>query len=161
MKIEKNKVVSVTYDLRTEGFDSQIIESATEENPLRFIFESGMMLPAFEEKLAGKEEGETFQFQLSPEEAYGEVNQDNIIDLPKKAFELDGKIEEGLLTVGNIIPMQDENGNQFEGIVAKVEGETVTMDFNHPMAGQTLYFIGKIIEVRDATPEELDHGHVH
>ncbi len=161
MKIEKNKVVSVTYDLRTDGFDGQIIESATEENPLRFIFESGMMLPAFEAQLAGKEKGETFQFQLSPEEAYGEVNQDNIIDLPKKAFELDGKIEEGLLTVGNIIPMQDENGNQFEGIVAKVEGETVTMDFNHPMAGQTLYFIGKIIEVRDATPEELDHGHVH
>lgn len=161
MKIEKNKVVSVTYDLRTDGFESEIVESATAENPLKFIFDSGMMLPAFEEQLLGKEVNDSFQFMLKPEDAYGEVIQENIIDIPKSAFEVDGKIEEGLLTIGNVISMQDNQGNRFDGTVKELNGENVKMDFNHPMAGKNLYFIGKIIEVRDATPEELDHGHVH
>ena len=161
MKIEKNKVVSVTYDLRTEGHEGQIVESATVEQPLRFIYDAGMMLPAFEQNLAGLSEGDTFQFKLSADEAYGQIVPENVIDIPKSAFEIDGKIEDGLLEKDNIIPLQDQQGNRFDGRVEKVNDDTVTMDFNHPMAGKDLYFTGKIIEVRDATPEELDHGHVH
>jgi len=74
---------------------------------------------------------------------------------------VDGKVQDGLLVVDNIITMQDNQGNQFAGRVAKIEEETVKMDFNHPMAGQDLYFTGKVVGVRDASPEELDHGHVH
>jgi FKBP-type peptidyl-prolyl cis-trans isomerase SlyD len=161
MKIEKNKVVSLSYDLRTENHESKIIESATKEQPLRFIYDNGAMLPAFEKNLAGLSEGDNFQFKLSADEAYGQILEENIIDIPKKAFETEGKIQEGLLTEGNVIPLQDQQGNRFDGIVKKVNEQTVTMDFNHPMAGKDLYFTGKIISVRDATDEELQHGHVH
>jgi FKBP-type peptidyl-prolyl cis-trans isomerase SlyD len=161
MKIEKHKVVTVTYDLRTESHESQIIESATEERPLSFIFGTEMMLPAFEANLAGKEQGDNFQFMLSSAEAYGEASEKNIIDLPRTAFEVEGKVEEGLLVVDNIISLQDPQGNVFDGRVAEIKGDIVTMDFNHPMAGKDLYFTGRIIGVRDATAEELDHGHVH
>jgi len=161
MKIEKNKVVTLTYDLRTEGFESDIVESATLEHPLQFIYDNGMMLPAFEEQLTGKAQGDNFQFMLKPEDAYGLVVEENIIDIPKASFERDGKIEDGLLNIGNVISMQDNQGNRFDGVVKEIVGENVKMDFNHPMAGKNLFFIGKIVEVRDATPEELDHGHVH
>ena len=161
MKIEKLKVVSVTYDLRTDGFEGQIVESATEENPLKFIFGIGMMLPAFEAQLEGLEQGDTFQFKLSADDAYGQPNPENILDIPIQAFDVDGKRQNDLLQVGNVIPMQDNEGNQFYGEIKEIGEDTVKMDFNHPMAGKDLYFIGKVIEVRDATPEELDHGHVH
>ncbi len=162
MKIEKLKVVSVTYDLRTDGFEGQIIESATEENPLKFIFGIDMMLPAFEAQLEGLEQGDTFQFKLAADDAYGQPNAENILDIPIDAFnDENGKRQEELLKVGNVIPMQDNEGNQFYGEITEIGENSVKMDFNHPMAGKDLYFIGKVIEVRDATPEELDHGHVH
>ncbi len=161
MKIEKNKVVTVTYDLRTESHESQIVESATKERPLKFIFGTEMMLPSFEANLSGKEQGDKFQFVLKSADAYGESSDKNIIEIPKSAFAIDGKIEDGLLVVGNVISLQDPNGNVFDGRVMEIKGETVVMDFNHPMAGKDLYFTGEIIDVRDATAEELDHGHVH
>lgn len=161
MNIQKNKVVSVTYDLRTENHESAILESATVESPLKFIFGLGMMLPAFEENLNGKSQGDDFQFMLKANEAYGEFSEQNIIEIPKASFEVEGKIEDGLLDVGKVVGMQDQEGHRFDGKVLEIVGENVKMDFNHPMAGQDLYFTGKIIEVREASPEELDHGHVH
>ena len=158
MKIEKFKVVSVTYDLRTDGFDGQIIESATQENPLQFIFGIGMMLPAFEANLEGLEEGATFKFKLSADEAYGQPNTENILEIPIQSFEVDGKRQDDLLQVGNVIPMQDNEGNQFYGEIKEIGENSVKMDFNHPMAGKDLFFVGKVVEVRDATPEELDQG---
>ncbi len=161
MKIDNNKVVSVTYVLRTESFDSEIIETATKENPLTFIFGIGMMLPAFEENLKGLEPGDSFQFKLSADEAYGQPSDENILDIPIQAFEVNGQRQDDLLKVGNVIPMQDNQGNQFYGEIKEIGENTVKMDFNHPMAGKDLYFIGQVIDVRDATPEELEHGHVH
>lgn len=161
MKIEQNKVVSVTYDLRTQGHESEIVESATNETPLVFIYGAGMMLPKFEEHLTDKNNGDDFQFMLKADEAYGLRLDENYIELPKSALMVEGKIDDEMLQVGNLIPLQDQNGNRFDGIVDEVLADTVKMDFNHPMAGEDLYFTGKIIQVRDATPEELDHGHVH
>jgi FKBP-type peptidyl-prolyl cis-trans isomerase SlyD len=161
MKIEANKVVSISYTLRKDSHEGAQIENVPAEKPLEFIFGSGMMLPAFEENLAGLSEGNDFQFMLDELHAYGPVMEENVVDLPKKTFEVDGKVQDGLLVVDNIITMQDNQGNQFAGRVAKIEEETVKMDFNHPMAGQDLYFTGKVVGVRDASPEELDHGHVH
>ncbi len=161
MKVEANKVVGISYTLKKDSHDGILIETVPEDKPLEFIFGQGMMLPAFEKNLEGKSVGDDFQFKLEVEEAYGKVIPENIIDLPKKTFEVDGKIEEGLLTVNNVITMQDNQGNRFAGRVDKVGEDSVTMDFNHPMAGQALYFTGKIVSVRDATQEELEHGHVH
>lgn len=161
MKAEKNNVVSVTYELRLSEGNNEIIDSANENHPLEFLFGSGMMLQKFEDKLKGLSKNETFKFKLTSQEGYGTRNEDYISDVPLKFFEKDGKIQEELLIVGNVIPMQDENGNHFNGQVLSVKDGMVRLDFNHPLAGEDLYFSGKIINVRKATDIELQHGHVH
>jgi FKBP-type peptidyl-prolyl cis-trans isomerase SlyD len=159
--IEKDKVVSLTYELRLNNQNGEVIESLNESSPLTFLFRSGRLLPKFEDYLEGLTTGQKFDFNLPCEDAYGDLNEDAIVDVPVQAFEINGKIDENLLKPGNAIPMQDSSGNRLNGIVKEINDETVTMDFNHPLAGQHLYFSGKITEVRDATEEELNHGHIH
>ena len=161
MKIENNKVVTLTYDLRKDSHEGDNVETADKENPLKFIYGVGMMLPSFEKQIDGMSTEGDFQFKLEAKEAYGEYEPKKVSEIPIKAFEIDGKIEDGLLVENNIIPLQDPDGNQFNGIVKELKENDVVMDFNHPMAGQDLYFTGKIVEVRDATKEEIEHGHVH
>ena len=119
------------------------------------------MLPKFEENLNGLKAGDNFEFQLTCEDAYGPASEDAVVELPKNIFEVDGSIEEGLLEEGNVIPMQNNEGHKFNGVVVEVNDDMVTMDFNHPLAGDDLHFTGKIIDIREATPEEVDDGHVH
>jgi FKBP-type peptidyl-prolyl cis-trans isomerase SlyD len=119
------------------------------------------MLPKFEDHLSTLKAGDAFEFTLSSDDAYGEMDQDAIIDLEKSIFEVDGKIDTEMLAVGNVIPMRDDQGHMLQGIVVSVGDELVRMDFNHPMAGNVLHFTGKVIEVREATAEELSHGHAH
>jgi FKBP-type peptidyl-prolyl cis-trans isomerase SlyD len=158
MKIAKHTVPTVTYSLRVED---EIIDSATQEQPLVFIFGVGGMIPGFEKNLEGKKPGETYEFKLKPDEAYGDYNTEAVIDLPKDTFEVDGKIKEGMLEIGNVIPMQDQNGNPLQGTVKEVKDQSVTMDFNHMLAGKDLHFAGTVLDVREASQEEIDHGHVH
>lgn len=155
MKIEKNKVVAVSYELEVEG---QIADKAGSEKPLEYIQGTGMLLPKFEAELEGKEPGDSFAFTLTPEEGYGEYDPAYMIDLPKAAFEVDGQLREDLLVPGMIIPMLNSAGQVVQGKVDKVGEDTVTMDFNHPMAGKTLNFSGKVESVRSATEKELTEG---
>ncbi len=161
MKIEKNKVVAVSYELKLAEKSEEVIDLAYEDSPLEFLFGSGMMLQKFEENLSDLSKDDTFDFKLTSEEGYGTRNEDYISDVPKNIFEQDGKIQDDLLTVGNVIPMQDENGGHFNGQVVSVEDNMVKLDFNHPLAGEDLYFTGKIVNIREATEQELEHGHVH
>ncbi|MEA3451003.1 MAG: FKBP-type peptidyl-prolyl cis-trans isomerase, partial [Bacteroidota bacterium] len=115
MNIEKNKVIAVAYELRTESHESAVVETTTKEKPLQFIFGKGMMLPIFEEKLEGKANEDSFQFVLQANEAYGEYLEENKFDIPTKAFEVEGKIQDGLLNINNIVSMQDNQGNRFDG----------------------------------------------
>ena len=149
MKISEKKVVALTYTLTVDG---QVADQTTEDRPLDFIFGMGYLLPKFEENIAGKEPGDTFEFTLTPSEGYGEHNPDMIVELPKHIFEVDGKIQEGLLTVGNMIPMMNQQGGVMHGKVHEVKDNSVMMNFNHPMAGKTLNFTGKILTVRDGRP---------
>ena len=98
---------------------------------------------------------------IPAKEGYGEVNEMAIIDLPKSIFEVDGELQEDLLVIGNRLPMRDSEGNALEGIILEIGDETVKMDFNHPLAGQDLNFTGKVENVREASDEEISHGHVH
>ncbi|MCF6365947.1 MAG: peptidylprolyl isomerase [Bacteroidales bacterium] len=161
MKTEKNKVVAVSYELRIEEKSEEIIDLAYEEKPLEFLFGNGMMLQKFEDNLAGLSIGDTFNFKLTSEEGYGVRNEENISEIPKNVFEQNGKIEAGLLDIGNVIPLQDDKGNRFNGQVISVTGELVKLDFNHPLAGEDLFFTGKIVNIREATEQELEHKHVH
>jgi|SRR5690606_18958990 FKBP-type peptidyl-prolyl cis-trans isomerase SlyD len=157
MKIEKNQVVSLTYDLYiTEEGEKKHVESATTEKPLVFLYGVGMMLPKFEEHLTGLGVGDNYSFSLQAVDAYGEFDEAAVANLPKDMFN-----EGGLPAVGSILPLQDNNGNQFQGRVVSIAEDAVVVDLNHPMAGHELHFNGTIQDVRTATPEELDHGHVH
>jgi FKBP-type peptidyl-prolyl cis-trans isomerase SlyD len=161
MKVSKDKVVSLTYELRLDSMDGEIVETLTQDSPLTFLFGSGGLLPKFEEKISGLAVGDNFKFELPSADAYGEVNVDAILNVPIGAFEMDGKIDHNLLRIGNKIPMQDSSGNRVTGIVQEVNTNHVTMDFNHPLAGSDLYFDGIITDIREASEEELTHGHAH
>jgi FKBP-type peptidyl-prolyl cis-trans isomerase SlyD len=159
MKIEANKVVSLSYVLTV---DDEVVETVKADKPMQFIFGIGYLLPKFEEHIVGKVAGDAFEFTLSAADAYGEESADAIVELPKHLFEIDGKIEDGLLTVGNVLPMADAEGNRMNGTVNEVRGDVVVIDFNHPLAGADLYFKGKVVEVRDATPADLaNNTHEH
>lgn len=161
MQIKNKVVVSLDYELRTEGFESEIEEKTDSDHPLEFIYGMGMMIQKFEDNLKGLEIGNEFSFKIDAVDGYGLHEAENVIALPKRVFEKDGEIQNDLLVVGKILPMQDNTGHNFNGKVLEVNEDTVKMDFNHPMAGKDLYFTGKIKNLRVATPEELDHGHVH
>lgn len=155
MTIQDEKVVSLSYTLLVDG---EVKDSATEENPLEFIYGLGYLLPKFEEYLLGKEVGDTFEFVLSPEEGYGVYDNQAVIDLPKHIFEIDGKIQEQLLIPGQVIPMMNQAGGVIPGKVVEVSADSVKMDFNHDMAGKELHFTGKVTAIRDATEKELTDG---
>ncbi|TPE45946.1 FKBP-type peptidyl-prolyl cis-trans isomerase [Pontibacter mangrovi] len=163
MKIEKNRVVTLSYELRilNEQGEPSLIETAEKENPMVFIFGMSGLPEQFEDQLSGLSTGDDFDFKLNAEEGYGEQDENAVVDLPKSAFEVEGAVPEDMLEIGNFIPMTDSEGNQLQGRVVNVTEDTVKMDFNHPLAGKELYFKGKVEQVREATPDELDHGHVH
>ncbi|MDR2086649.1 MAG: FKBP-type peptidyl-prolyl cis-trans isomerase [Dysgonamonadaceae bacterium] len=156
MKISDEKVVSLIYDLTVdEGDNAELMERATKEHPLTFMFGMGMMLEAFEKNIEGLQTGDTFSFQLTPAEAYGEYNEYHVVDLSKKVFEVDGKFDEERIAEGQTLPMMDSQGNRLMGSVLEVGEDVVVMDFNHPLAGETLHFKGEVIDVHEPTPEEI------
>lgn len=155
MKVENNKVVAVSYALEVEG---KIADQSAPGRPLEYIHGTGMLLPKFEAALQDKEPGDGFDFILSPEDGYGKYDPSYLIDLPKTAFAIQGKIHEELLVVGRVIPMLNQAGQVVQGTVREVTESAVTMDFNHPMAGKTLHFTGRVESVRSATDKELTEG---
>lgn len=161
MKVGNNKVVSLIYELREDDANGDLIQKVEKENPFVNLFGVGSLLPAFENALEGLVAGDSFSFGIPAADSYGEHNPEVVYTLEKSMFEIDGVVEDGLLEIGNQITMQDQDGNPVDGIVLDVTDEGVVMDFNHPLAGINLYFTGEVLEVRDATAEELAHGHVH
>jgi FKBP-type peptidyl-prolyl cis-trans isomerase SlyD len=156
MKISNNKFVSLCYDLNVgEGEERELMEQATVELPLNFIFGMGMMLETFEKNIYGLGSGEHFSFTLKPEEAYGEYLEERIVELPKNIFEIDGKFDDERISEGQMLPMMDSEGNRLTGAVLEITDNTVLMDFNHPLSGEILHFTGKILDVHEPTPEEI------
>lgn len=156
MKITPNKYVAVIYDLNVgEGDERELMERATVELPLKFIFGTGMMIPAFEQNLDGLEEGDSFQFTIEPADAYGDYIEENVVDLPKDIFKVNGKFDAEMIKEGNTVPMMDAEGNHMNGSVLEVKEDIVVMDFNHPLAGETLHFTGKVIDVHEPTAKEI------
>ena len=155
MKIEKDKVVSLIYELRENDGNGRIIEALEETKPMTFIFGSGRLLPYFEENLAALSSGEDFNFLLDSENAYGSRREEMVINVPRSIFENNGTLDENICQVGNEVPMMDRDGHRINGVINEISDTYVRMDFNHPMAGVNLHFSGKILSVRDATPEDI------
>ncbi|RZL15110.1 MAG: peptidylprolyl isomerase [Pedobacter sp.] len=164
MTIQPNAVVALTYTLHTtaeegnpvDGGNQVFVEEADEKNPLVFLYGVGMMLPKFEEYLTGLTVGDEYSFELSAADGYGEKDPGAHADLPITMFQ-----ETGIPNVGDMVPLQDDQGHRFQAGVEAVTEEFVSVDLNHPMAGKNLIFSGKILTVRAATKDELSHGHAH
>ena len=163
MIIENRTVVTLNYRLTVDENGSETeVERTTAESPFVFLFGSGQLLPDFEMNLAGKTAGSAFDFLISAERGYGLSDAQNIVPVPISVFVgADGQPDTSLLVIGNTVPMSDNAGNRYQGKIKEVNEDTVVMDFNHPLADRTLHFTGEVIEVRLATLEELQHGHVH
>ena len=153
---KKKSFVALTYDLYVgEENEKELMEQATEEQPLTFYTGLGMMLDKFEVEIAPLKVGDSFDFVIPVGDAYGEYEDEKIIELPKNIFEVDGAIDEEMIAEGNMVPLVDSEGNRINASIVSVGEDIVTVDINHPLAGEDLHFIGKVIEMREATEEEL------
>jgi len=163
MKVEKNNVVALIYNLSipdNEG-EIEVVEVVTEEDPMYFIHGISGLPEGFETKIEGLSTGDTFDFTVAPEEGYGEFDPEAIVELPKAVFQMDDVDQDELLEIGNIVPMTNEDGERMHGQVVEVKDDVVVMNFNHPLAGKEMHFEGSILSIRPATDEEISHGHVH
>ena len=149
MQITKNKVAAIHYTLRDN--EGQVLDSSEGRDPLYYLHGAGNLISGMEEGLEGKTSGDKFSLKITPEKGYGEVDPQMIQQVPRSAF---GSQE--------VQPGMKFSTNQ-GGVVTVTEVglENVTVDANHPLAGIELHFDVEIMEVRNATPEELSHGHVH
>jgi FKBP-type peptidyl-prolyl cis-trans isomerase SlyD len=163
MQISNHKVVAISYQLKLqdEEGDFEVVEVVDKDEPMYFIWGLSGLPEQFEENLLGLSAGETFSFRIPPEKGYGEIDPDAIVDLPRSLFEGEGVDTDELLVLGNNIPMTNEEGHRLQGVVVDLKDDLVTLNFNHPLAGQEMDFSGEVLHVRDATSEEIDHGHVH
>lgn len=151
----------MTYILRADNPEGQLIQEVKEDRPFVYLFGVTGLLPAFKTNIKGLKAGDDFAFILTKEDAYGLPSEENILQLDKKIFEIDGVFDANAIKPGEVVPMEDENGYPLSGKILEVGADAVLVDFNHPLAGMNLHFSGKILEVREATSEEMAHGHVH
>jgi FKBP-type peptidyl-prolyl cis-trans isomerase SlyD len=145
----QDHVVTIRYVLRVEG---EVID----QGELPYLHGHGNIIPGLEEALEGKQVGDSLQVSVPPEKAYGPEDPEGVRVIPRDQFPPDAPLEPGTQLFA-----QDESGQVMPFWIMEVEGDEVTIDFNHPLAGETLDFDVTISSIRAATPEELEHGHVH
>ena len=153
MQIEANKVVSINYILRDD--EDQVLDQSTPEAPLLYLHGHANIIPGLENELNGKSIGDTIKVSVSPEEGYGEYDEQLIQVVPRNMFEGIDEIEPGM-------QFQAQMGDGVQIVTVKeADDESVTIDANHDLAGKTLHFEASVKEIRDATADELEHGHIH
>jgi len=155
MKISKTNHVTAHYRLKEDNAEGTLIEETYDKEPLGFVYGVGMMIPGFEVEIEGLEVGAKKSFQVVAEEAYGLYNDDNVVNIPIENFGTEEERNEHL-TLGEMIQLQDDTGRAHVGKVEEIAEDHVKIDFNHPMAGNDLFFEVEIIEIRETTPEELE-----
>jgi FKBP-type peptidyl-prolyl cis-trans isomerase SlyD len=154
MQIANNTVVTIDYTLTDD--DGTVLDSSEGGEPLAYIHGQGNIIPGLEEALAGLSEGDAVDITVLPEKGYGQRSDDLLQAVPRERFETDDEIE-----VGMMFHTPTPDGGMRIVRVVDVSPDHVTIDGNHPLAGVTLNFSVRITGVREATAEELDHGHVH
>lgn len=157
-KIEPGKYVEVVYDLYKINPDGteELVHQTDEKEPENFIYglTRGLVAP-LESDIEGKVAGDAFDVTATAEQAFGERSDEYIAELDKDVFEVDGKFDAEMVKVGNSLPMMTAEGLRIIGKVLEVTDKHVKMDFNHPLAGCDVRFKGKVLNVRDAKPEEI------
>lgn len=151
--IQDGVVVSMEYTLRVDG---EVIDSSVGQEPLQFLTGYGNIIPGLEREMIGMKVGESKDVVVAPAEGYGEYDEEAFMDVPLTEFPKDMPVEEGLeLTV------RDDEGQSRYARVDSVEEKVARLNFNHPLAGDELHFNVKVVNLREPTEEELEHGHVH
>lgn len=153
MQVADKKIVLIHYTL--SSVDGEVMDSSEGQEPLAYLHGTGSIVPGLEKELLGKQAGDKVNVEVTPEEGYGELNAELVQEVDRAAFE---GVDE--ISVGMRFMAQTAWGEQ-PVIVTEMTEETVTVDGNHPLAGQTLKFDVELVEVRDASEEELEHGHAH
>jgi FKBP-type peptidyl-prolyl cis-trans isomerase SlyD len=153
--VSDNIAVSMEYKLRID--DEGVIDQSEDNKPLEFIQGSGQIIPGLEKEIYGMTVGEEKEVVIEPDNGYGEYDPEDVEKVSRSVFPADLELEEGL----SLWMRDPESGESYQATVVKIHPDTVVLDFNHPLAGETLYFHVKIVDLRPATREEIAHGHIH
>lgn len=153
LTVQDGQVVLMEYSLHVGG---ELIDTSAGREPLEFLQGAGNIIPGLEDELYGLEIGEAKNVTVAAEDGYGELDPDAFIDVPREQFPAEIPLE-----VGVELQVQDESGHPMMARIDSVDDDNVRLDFNHPLAGKELVFDVKIVGLRDATDEEMEHGHVH
>ena len=154
MRISEQKVVTMNYEVADD--QGQLIDRSEEGGPLAYIHGNGQLIPGLETALEGRGKGDKVAVDVPPEQGYGERDEKGVQTVARNQFDDSVEIEVGM----QFEAQDDDEGHQIV-TVAAVDGENITLDTNHPLAGKNLRFEVEILDVRDASAEELSHGHVH
>ncbi len=152
-EVADDVVVSIDYTLTVDG---EVVDSTEGDEPLQFLQGHQNIIPGLERELAGMKVGESKQVIVSAGEAYGEVDPENVVDVPRTEFPAEIPMEPG-----TELEVKNADGEVLSATIAEVNDDSVKLDFNHPLAGKQLTFDVSVVELRQATEEELAHGHVH
>jgi FKBP-type peptidyl-prolyl cis-trans isomerase SlyD len=153
MQIANDKVVMIHYTLTNDEGD--LLDSSKDQDPLAYLHGFGNIIPGLEKALTGRSIGDTFKIEIAPEDGYGVRDNEMVQSVPRSAFEGVDDIEPGMQ-----FQAQSPDGIQLVTVI-DIDGDEVILDGNHPMAGITLHFDVEVTDIREATHEELEHGHVH
>ncbi|NNC95299.1 MAG: peptidylprolyl isomerase [Chitinophagales bacterium] len=153
MKIGSERVVTLDYTLKNS--EGVLIDTSKGREPLVYLHGVGSLIPGLENELSGKEKGANVNAVIQPEDAYGKKREDLFRTVSKAGFQGDEDVKEGMQ-----VQLDTEHGPAY-AMVSSIEGDEVTLDMNHPLADMTLHFDVDIVDVREATKEEIEHGHVH
>ncbi|SDL68471.1 MULTISPECIES: FKBP-type peptidyl-prolyl cis-trans isomerase [Segatella] len=156
MNEKKNKFFAISYTLYdTTNGKQELVEKTTEDKNFNFITGMGIALEAFEKQVLDLNTGDKFEFTLSPTEAYGERDENYVLELEKEIFSRDGKFDDENVKVDAVLPLRSGDGKIFYGRVLNITDEKVKIDMNHPLAGKQLSFKGEVVETHEATVEEM------
>lgn len=158
--VEDNVVVTMNYSLSIDG---EVVDSSEgeENDPIIFLQGAGQIISGLEKSIYGLKVGDKKSVTVDPKDGYGDIDPESIVEVPKDEFPKDFPLELGVEITVNADNEDDEGDEEMEATIIAVNDTTVTLDFNHPLAGKTLNFDVHIIDVREATSEEIEHGHVH
>ncbi len=153
LKISDGQVVAMEYTLKVDG---AVTDSSEGRAPLEFVHGAGNIIPGLEREMTGMVVGESKEVLVAATDAYGEEDETAFMEVPRDQFP-----EEIPMKVGTELQVQNKDGQPMYARVDKVDDKTVRLDFNHPLAGKELHFAVKVVDIREATQEEKEHGHVH
>ena len=157
MDNKQSKYSSVSYTLYSieDNGEKQLVEQTEQGQPFNFITGFGFSLDTFEQRMIELQQGEKFDFTLTPAEAFGDYDEEGVHKMEREKFYVDGRFDSEHIYVDSVIMLNDNEGKRFLARVIAMDNETVTLDTNHPLAGKTLQFTGEVLTNRDATKEEI------